>query len=122
VLSSHPAGLCPLAGAHKRTCLTKRESVANRRGDSSALSRSSGRDHPGPTSLKRLEVSTRFSQACRGSLFRGGARRRLVRVVKSQTVITYVEERVHAIDHDPASAIFAPPEAGLGRIGTDPEL
>jgi hypothetical protein len=34
----------------------EREGRCNRRGDSSPPSRSSGRDHPGPTSLKSLEV------------------------------------------------------------------
>ena len=47
---------------------------------------------------------------------------RLVKVIKSETLITYVSEDVQATDHDPASAAFVTPVEDLVAIGTDPEL
>jgi hypothetical protein len=47
---------------------------------------------------------------------------RTITVIKSETMITYVEEHVRATDHDPASAAFVTPVDDLVAIGTDPEL
>lgn len=47
---------------------------------------------------------------------------RSVKVIKSETLLTYVGERVKATDGDPASAAFATSYADLAAIGTDPEL
>lgn len=47
---------------------------------------------------------------------------RMVKVIKSETLITYVDEHVRATDHDPATAAFLTPVADLVAIGTDPEL
>ena len=47
---------------------------------------------------------------------------RLVKVIKSETLITYVSEDVPATDHDPASAAFVTPVDDLVAIGIDPEL
>ncbi|GAB2861570.1 hypothetical protein [Nocardioides pacificus] len=45
-----------------------------------------------------------------------------VKVVKSETLVTYVSEVVKAIDRDPAGAGFATPIADLAEIGADPVL
>ena len=47
---------------------------------------------------------------------------RSIKVIKSETLITYVSERVAATDRDPASAAFSTPVGDLVEIGTDPEL
>jgi hypothetical protein len=47
---------------------------------------------------------------------------RSVKVIKSETLITYVSERVAATDRDPATAAFSTPAEDLVEIGTDPEL
>ena len=47
---------------------------------------------------------------------------RSIKVIKSETLITYVGERVAATDRDPATAAFSTPPADLVEIGTDPEL
>ena len=47
---------------------------------------------------------------------------RSIKVIKSETLITYVSERVAATDRDPATAAFSTPPADLVEIGTDPEL
>ncbi|MEO6509618.1 MAG: hypothetical protein ABIO16_01420 [Nocardioides sp.] len=45
-----------------------------------------------------------------------------VKVIKSETLLTYVQERVKATDRDPAAAGFSTPYDDLAAIGTDPEL
>jgi hypothetical protein len=47
---------------------------------------------------------------------------RSIKVIKSETLITYVSERVAATDRDPATAAFSTPVDDLVEIGTDPEL
>jgi len=47
---------------------------------------------------------------------------RSIKVIKSETLVTYVSERVAATDRDPATAAFSTPPADLVEIGTDPEL
>jgi hypothetical protein len=47
---------------------------------------------------------------------------RSIKVIKSETLITYVSERVAATDIDPAPAAFSTPVDDLVEIGTDPEL
>jgi hypothetical protein len=47
---------------------------------------------------------------------------RSIKVIKSETLITYVSERVAATDPDPATAAFSTPAEDLVQIGTDPEL
>lgn len=47
---------------------------------------------------------------------------RQVKVVKSETLITYASEKVRATDRDPATAAFATSYDDLAEIGTDPEL
>jgi hypothetical protein len=47
---------------------------------------------------------------------------RRVKVIKSETLITYVSELVAATDRDPARAGFLTPYDDLAAIGTDPEL
>jgi hypothetical protein len=47
---------------------------------------------------------------------------RSIKVIKSQTLITYVSERVAATDRDPATAAFSTPPEDLVEIGTDPQL
>jgi hypothetical protein len=45
-----------------------------------------------------------------------------VKVIKSETLLTYVQERVKATDRDPAAAPFTTSYDDLAAIGTDPEL
>ena len=45
-----------------------------------------------------------------------------VKVIKSETLVTYVSEVVKAADRDPAGAGFATPLADLAEIGADPVL
>lgn len=45
-----------------------------------------------------------------------------VKVIKSETLVTYVSEVVKAADRDPADAGFATPLADLAEIGADPVL
>ena len=45
-----------------------------------------------------------------------------VKVIKSQSLVTYVSERVHAPTVDAAEAAFRTPVVDLVEIGTDPEL
>ena len=45
-----------------------------------------------------------------------------VKVIKSQTLVTYVDERVQAPNREAAEAAFAVPVADLAAIGTDPVL
>ena len=47
---------------------------------------------------------------------------RSIKVIKSETLITYVSERVAATDRDPATAAFSTPTEDLVEIGTDPGL
>ena len=47
---------------------------------------------------------------------------RSIKVIKSETLITYVSERVAATDRDPATAAFSTPVEDLVEIGTDPQL
>ena len=47
---------------------------------------------------------------------------RSIKVIKSESLITYVSERVAATDRDPAVAAFSTPAEDLVQIGTDPEL
>ena len=47
---------------------------------------------------------------------------RSIKVIKSETLITYVSERVAATDRDPATVAFSTPPADLVEIGTDPQL
>jgi hypothetical protein len=47
---------------------------------------------------------------------------REVKVIKSETLLTYATERLKATDRDPATAAFATSYADLAEIGTDPEL
>ncbi|MEI5673051.1 MULTISPECIES: hypothetical protein [unclassified Nocardioides] len=47
---------------------------------------------------------------------------RRVKVIKSETLITYASEKVRATDRDPATAVFATSYDDLAEIGTDPEL
>ncbi len=47
---------------------------------------------------------------------------RRVKVIKSQSLITYVAETVAADDRDPAQAGFVTPVEDLVAIGTDPDL
>ncbi|QWF20260.1 hypothetical protein KM427_14800 [Nocardioides sp. LMS-CY] len=47
---------------------------------------------------------------------------RTVKVIKSETLLTYVTERVKATDPDPGSVPFTTPYADLAAIGTDPLL
>lgn len=47
---------------------------------------------------------------------------RRVKVIKSETLITYASETVRATDRDPATAPFATSYDDLAEIGTDPEL
>lgn len=45
-----------------------------------------------------------------------------VKVIKSESLITYVRERVHAPTVAAAEAAFLTPAADLVEIGADPEL
>ncbi|MEO6510497.1 MAG: hypothetical protein ABIO16_05865 [Nocardioides sp.] len=45
-----------------------------------------------------------------------------VKVIKSETLLTYVQERVKATDRDPAAAGFSTSYDDLAAIGTDPVL
>jgi hypothetical protein len=45
-----------------------------------------------------------------------------VKVIKSETLITYVTERLKATDRDPDVAAFTTSYADLASIGTDPQL
>jgi hypothetical protein len=47
---------------------------------------------------------------------------RRVKVVKSETLVTYAFERVKATDRDPETAAFATPYDDLVEIGTDPTM
>jgi len=47
---------------------------------------------------------------------------RTVKVIKSETLITYVTERLKATDRDPGAAAFTTSYAELASIGTDPQL
>lgn len=47
---------------------------------------------------------------------------RTVKVIKSETLLTYVSERTKATDRDPDSAPFTTSYADLATIGADPQL